>query len=103
MPRSCSLRKVLVLALIAAMVALGATVALAAGGGGAAPVPTIAHRGWTDVQPASTALPAAAAAARCKATGVSLYVSPNPARAGDSVRIFGQVMGLGRRAPATRT
>src|SRR5437764_13205629 len=49
-----------------------------------------------------TAFPAATSA-RCRAHGVSLHVSPNPARAGDPVRVFGQAMALARGPAASRS
>ena len=45
----------------------------------------------------------AAGIAACKLTSVSLYVAPNPAVAGDAVRLFGRVSGRAGQAPAGRS
>ena len=73
------LRSALVLGTIALLAACGSTLARAAGEGAA---------------------PGCRTAGRA-ATGVSLYVAPNPAHAGDRVRLFGRVTGLSRRGGNT--
>src|SRR5690349_12626886 len=96
------LRNSLVRAMVALLFACGATVALAAGGGASVPRSSTAHRTLANL----LRLPAgasAAGAAGCMVTGVSLYVAPNPARAGDAVRFFGRVAAPARRTPESRT
>jgi hypothetical protein len=83
---------VLVLAVVVTACA-GSAAALAAGAGGIAPTPGAG----TSAPPAPTTTapsPAPPKLTKCVAQALSLYVSPNPARAGDQVVISGRMLGV---------
>jgi Phosphoesterase family len=85
-----SLALVLVVAFIASA---GGAVALAAGGGGIAPTP----RASTTAPPTPTTTTTNSGPPKltnCVAQALSLDVSPNPARAGDQVKISGRMLGV---------
>ena len=92
------LRNWLGLATVGLLFASGTTVALAAGGGTTAPSSFAGKRALAASLRSPTGTPSAGMAA-CMVTGISLYVTPNPAVATEAVRLFGRVS----RASASRT